>query len=103
MTGARGAWWRVFRWPLAAAALAAVVVWNLVFDLWLGQGERQYLWEQARHALGEGPPVSLAGWAASAVRSGLVVATIWAVLVAAAVLAAAWLAHRATLREASRR
>ncbi|HEY8549462.1 MAG TPA: hypothetical protein VIL35_05880 [Vicinamibacterales bacterium] len=94
-TGSCRARWRAFRWPLLVAAVAAFAIWNLVFDLWLGQAERQYLWNQARHALGEAPAVSLQGSMESAIGSGLVVASAWAVFVLVAVLAAAGLAWRA--------
>jgi uncharacterized membrane protein YqjE len=60
--------WRAWRWPAAIAAIAAVFVWNLVFDLWLGQAERQYLWKKAAHALGEARDVTLDGSIAVAVR-----------------------------------
>ena len=46
--------WRAARGPaVVAPCIAAILVWNLIFDLWLGQAERQYLWKKAAHALGE--------------------------------------------------
>jgi len=84
-----------FLWPGVIAAVTGVVVWNLVFDLWVGQGERQYLWERARYRLGEGSGVSLDGSMASSIRSGLWVATAWTALVVAAVLGASYVAYRA--------
>ena len=47
-----GSGWRAARGPAVVAVVAAIFVWNLVFDLWLGQAERQYLWNKAAHALG---------------------------------------------------
>ena len=82
------------RWVVAIALVAGFFVWNVVFDLWLGQGERQYLWENARHELGQGPGVSLEGSMAVSIREGAVVATAWAMVVVIAVLAAAWVARR---------
>ena len=41
--------WRAVRGPAIVALVAAILVWNLVFDLWLGQAERQYLWKKAAH------------------------------------------------------
>jgi len=86
--------WRALAWPGAIAAIAGALVWNLVFDLWLGQGERQYLWERARYRLGEGAGVSLDGSMASSIQSGLWVATAWAVVVIVAILAASVIAYR---------
>jgi hypothetical protein len=87
--------WRVWRGPAAIAAVAAVLVWNLVFDLWLGQAERQYLWNKAGHALGERRDVTLDGSMAVAILDGAWVATAWAAIVAGAIVAASWLAYRA--------
>jgi hypothetical protein len=100
MTGARG-WWRTWRWPVVLAAATGFLVWNLVFDLWLGQGERQYLWENARHALGEGRAVSLRGSVAASIEGGLLVASAWAAVVVAAILGAAWLGYRSGIRRSS--
>jgi hypothetical protein len=91
----RGPW----VWPGAIAALTGFFVWNLVFDLWVGQGERQYLWERARFRLGEGPGVSLDGSMASSVEGGIWVATAWTIVVVAAVLGASYLAYRAGKRQ----
>jgi hypothetical protein len=83
------------RGPAAVALVAAILVWNLVFDLWLGQAERQYLWKKAAHALGEGRDVTLDGSIAVAVREGAIVATGWTAAVVVAIGLAAWLAYRA--------
>jgi hypothetical protein len=77
--------WRAVRGPAIVALLAAILVWNLVFDLWLGQAERQYLWKKAAHALGEAHDVTLDGSMAVAVREGVV----------GGILLAAWLGYRA--------
>jgi hypothetical protein len=81
-------------WPGVIAAAAGLLIWNLVFDLWVGQGERQYLWERARHRLGEGADVSLDGSMSAVVRSGVWVATSWTVVVVVAILAASFVAYR---------
>jgi hypothetical protein len=86
------------RGPAAVALVAAILVWNLVFDLWLGQAERQYLWKKAAHALGEGRDVTLDGSIAVAVREGAVVASAWTAAVVGAIALAAWLAYRAGRR-----
>lgn len=93
--------WRAARGPAVVAVVAAVFVWNLVFDLWLGQAERQYLWNKAAHALGEGRDVTLDGSMAVAVREGAWVATAWTVAVVAAIALAAWLGYRAGRRAAA--
>jgi hypothetical protein len=79
---------------VALALVCGGFVWNLIFDLWLGQVERQYLWEQARHELGYGPSVSLQGMMRHATREGAWVATGWAIVVVAAILGAAWYGYR---------
>ena len=64
---------------LWVSAVLAIVcggfIWNLVFDLWLGQVERQYLWEQARDELGLGARVSLKGMMDQAVREAAWIAS----------------------------
>jgi hypothetical protein len=93
--------WRAWRWPALVAAVAAVFVWNLVFDLWLGQAERQYLWKKAAHALGDARDVTLDGSMAVAVREGAWVATCWTAFVLGAIGLAAWLGYRAGRRAAA--
>jgi hypothetical protein len=90
--------WRAARGPAIVALAAAIFVWNLVFDLWLGQAERQYLWNKAAHALGEGRDVTLDGSMAVAVRDGAWVATWWTLGVAGAIALASALAYRAGKR-----
>ena len=91
--------WRAARGPAAIALGVGVLVWNLVFDLWLGQAERQYLWKKAAHALGEGRDVTLDGSMAVAIRDGAWVATAWMVVVVAAVGLAWWAGYRAGRRQ----
>ncbi len=79
---------------LVVACLAAGLIWNLVFDMWLGQAERQYLWENARHELNLGPAVSLKAMMDQARASGVWVASSWSLLVAASVAVAATYAYR---------
>ncbi len=90
--------WRAARGPAIVALVTAIFVWNLVFDLWLGQAERQYLWKKAAHALGESRDVTLDGSIAVAVREGAWVATAWTAVVVACVLLAGWLGYRAGRR-----
>lgn len=87
------------RWAVAIAALTAFLVWNVVFDLWLGQGERQYLWEHAKYEMGQGRGVSLKGSMASSMRDAFWVATAWAAIVAAAILLASYLSFRFASRQ----
>ncbi len=92
--------WRAARGPAIVALLTATLVWNLVFDLWLGQAERQYLWKKAAHALGEARDVTLDGSIAVAVREGAWVATWWTVGIVGAIVLASLLAYRAGRRDA---
>jgi hypothetical protein len=91
------------RVPIVLALVTGFLVWNLVFDLWLGQAERQYLWQNARHLMGDGPAVSRKGTMAAAVREGALVATVWGLVVAAAVLGSALYVRRSLQREGSDR
>lgn len=88
---------------LGVSAVLAIVsgglVWILVFDLWLGQVERQYLWETARFELGQGRRVSLKGMMEQATRDAAWIASAWALLVAAAVLGAGVYGYRAGRRD----
>lgn len=88
-TGLR--FWRV---PLVVALCVGLLVWNLVFDLWLGQVERQYLWEQARRELHRGPGASLKVVMAQGIRDGAIVASGWTALIVAAILGIAWYGRR---------
>jgi hypothetical protein len=94
---------RPLRVPIVLALVTGFLVWNLVFDLWLGQAERQYLWQNARHLMGAGRVVSLKGTMAAAVRDGALVATTWGLIVAAAVLLSALSVRRSLQREGSDR
>jgi hypothetical protein len=80
-----------------SAVLAIVIgglIWNVVFDLWLGQVERQYLWEQARAELGLVRRVSLKSMMDQATREGAWIASAWALLVAAAIIGAGVYGYR---------
>lgn len=79
---------------LAVAAVTVAFIWNLVFDLWIGQVERQYLWENARHELHLGPAVSLKAMMAEGRAAGVWVASGWSLLVTVAIGLAAWYAYR---------
>ena len=91
-------WLRAARGPAVVALVTGLLVWNLVFDLWLGQVERQYLWKKAAHALGEGRDVTLDGSIAVGVREGAWVATWWTLGVVVAIALASLLAYRAGRR-----
>jgi len=91
-------WLRAARAPLTIALIAAVLIWNLIFDLFLGQAERQYLWRKTVYALGEGHDVTLDGTIADGVRDGAWAASGWTLLVIASILLAAWLGYRAGRR-----
>jgi hypothetical protein len=93
--------WRAARGPAIVALVAAIFVWNLVFDLWLGQAERQYLWKKAAHALGEARDVTLDGSMAVAVREGAWVASWWTLGIVGAIALASLLAYRAGRRAAN--
>lgn len=84
--------WRV---PLIVSFFVGLLIWNLVFDLWLGQVERQYLWEQARRELHRGPGAALKVVMAQGIRDGALVASAWTALVVSAILGVAWYAGRA--------
>lgn len=80
-----------------SAVLAIVcggLIWILVFDLWLGQVERQYLWVQAQSELGLAPRVSLKSMMAQASREGAWIASAWALLVVAAIIGAGFYGYR---------
>jgi hypothetical protein len=95
--------WRAARGPAIVALLVGILVWNLVFDLWLGQAERQYLWKKAAHALGEARDVTLDGSMAVAVREGAWVATWWTAGIVAAIALASLMAYRAGKRASAGR
>jgi hypothetical protein len=73
---------------LVLALVVGAAIWLLVFDMWLGQVERQYLFENAWHELKRGPAVSLKAMVDEGRAMGARVATGWAALVAAAILLA---------------
>ena len=79
---------------VALAGIIAAAIWLLVFDMWLGQVERQYLWENARHEMKLGPPVSLKAMMDDGRTTGARVATAWSALVGGAILLAGRYAYR---------
>lgn len=70
------------------ALLAGLAIWLLVFDMWLGQVERQYLYENAAHELQRGPAVSLKAMMDQGRTAGVQVATGWSAMVVAAIVVA---------------
>jgi hypothetical protein len=82
-------------WVFAVLAIVCGgLIWLVVFDLWLGQVERQYLWEQAQSELGLARRVSLKSMMAQATREGAWIAAAWALLVAAAIVGAGVYGYR---------
>jgi hypothetical protein len=73
---------------LALALIVGIAIWLLVFDMWLGQVERQYLYENAAHELRRGPAVSLKAMVDQGRVAGAKAATAWSALVAAAIVVA---------------
>jgi hypothetical protein len=90
---------RVLAVTAAVALVCGGIIWNLVFDLWLGQVERQYLYEQARHELGLGPSASLKGMTTQAAHDGAWIATGWTLLVVLGIFGAATYAYRRGLHD----
>jgi hypothetical protein len=82
-------WAAVLFWLVAGA-----VVWNGVFDLHVTRGVKEYLFRQARHELGLGPPVTPEGVMRQTVRDGAVAATLWGGAVAGAGLGTVLLVAR---------
>ena len=72
----------------------AFLVWNGIFGLLVSRGEKQYLLDQARHELRLGPEASLPDRMSVTVRSGMIEATRWAVVVFALGAASVWLVTR---------
>jgi hypothetical protein len=94
---ARAAARRAILLTLLVAVVAGTVIWLLVFDMWLGQVERQYLWENARHELSHGPAVSLKAMMDEGRAAGARVATAWSLFVAAAIACAGRVCYRSGL------
>jgi hypothetical protein len=84
------------------AIICGGLVWLVVFDLWLGQVERQYLWEQSQSELGLTRRVSLKSMMSQASREGAWIASAWALLVAAAIVAAGAFGFREGRRQGGR-
>jgi hypothetical protein len=91
---------RAFWVTAVLAIVCGGIIWLLVFDLWLGQVERQYLWEQARHELKLGPRVSLKGMMNHAVGQAAWIASAWALMVAAAIIGAGFYGYHEGKRAA---
>jgi hypothetical protein len=73
-------WSRAERVALGAWVIAAVIVWNGLYDLLLNRAAKDYLFRSALHELGRGPAVSLSDEMAIAVRYAIWISTLWAVL-----------------------
>src|SRR4029453_19344905 len=86
------------KWTAVIGGAARFLVWNTVFDLWLGQGERQYLWERAKFELGRGPAVTLEDSMLSSLPDAAIVPTAWALVVVIAVVLAAYVSFRLARR-----
>jgi hypothetical protein len=79
---------------LAILVGAAVVVWNGVFDILVTRGVKEYLYRSAEYALGRGPAVTMDVIMAETVADAAITASLWALFVGAAGLAAVALAVR---------
>ena len=58
--------------------IAAVVVWNGVYDLLMTRGIKDYLLRQALHQAGKGPEVSMTALIDLAITEATWVSTLWA-------------------------
>ena len=86
-----------------AWAACAVVVWNVVFDAKVIEAGRDYLTRQALHQQGRGDAVTIRGVMDPGVARAARTATLSGGAVAAAGLAAAWLASRGRPGRSARR
>ena len=59
----------------------AVLIWNGVYDMTLGEGIKEYLFRSVLHEAGRGPRVSVAGVLDPFVFDAVWVATFWASIV----------------------
>ena len=58
--------------------IAAVVVWNGIYDLLLTRSVKEYLFRAALHDLGRGPQIPIKAAMDAAVYDAVWIATIWA-------------------------
>jgi hypothetical protein len=91
------------RAAVVAWAACAVVVWNVVFDAIVIEAGRDYLTRQALHQQGQGGAVTIRGVMDPGVARAARTATVSAGAVAAAGLAATWLASRGRQGRSARR
>jgi hypothetical protein len=68
-------WIRRRRWAVFCWAVAVFFVWNVAFDDVVIQGGRDYLTQQALHAEGKAPAITVPQAMRPAVRNGLWFAT----------------------------
>jgi hypothetical protein len=61
--------------------LLGVGIWNGFFDLYVSRGAREYLQRKLEYETGRGPEPSMHAVMGAARRDGLVMASIWSVLV----------------------
>lgn len=66
------------RMAVALWVIVAVVVWNGVYDLLVGQGIKEFLFREALYHAGRGPQVSVASVMDSYVFYATWVSTVWA-------------------------
>ncbi|HXH07839.1 MAG TPA: hypothetical protein VNI83_14740 [Vicinamibacterales bacterium] len=74
--------------------IVGVAVWNLVFDLLVSRGVKEYLRWQAEHELGRRGPVDLRALMDRTAADAALAATFWALLVVSAGLLTIRLAAR---------
>jgi hypothetical protein len=73
----RGGRGNVRRWLTAAWVLAAIVLGNGFFDLYVSRGAREYLQQRAEFAAGPGPEPAIDDIMADARHEGLIAGAAW--------------------------
>ncbi|HEY7497669.1 MAG TPA: hypothetical protein VH740_04120 [Vicinamibacterales bacterium] len=75
------------RFAVAFWVMAAIVVWNGLYDLLLDRNTQTYLFEAAIHQAGLGPPVDLTAAMDYSVAQAVWLSTLWACALLVAALA----------------
>jgi hypothetical protein len=71
--------------------VVAIVLWNGVYDMTLGEGIKEYLFRSALHDAGRGPQVTIASVLDPFLFDALWVSTFWASVVMLAGLVTIWM------------
>ena len=77
-----------------------LAIWNGFFDLYVSRGAREYLQKQLEFETGRGPAVSMDEVMGAAQRDGVVMSTVWAMLVVGGGLGTLWWGRHRTGRSA---